>query len=83
MDAFTMVILACVSGDASCTTARINEIAFTTIQACESRIDDVTRNMTRELAKRPDLKGREVTYDVSCMNREQMRAQFGVMDASI
>lgn len=83
MDAFTMVVLACVSGHASCTTARINESAFTTIEACEARIDDVTRSMTREFAQRAELKGRQVTYDVSCMNREQLREKLGVIDASI
>ncbi len=83
MDAFTMVVLACVSGQANCTTTRINESAFTTIEACEARIDDVTRDMTREFAQRAEFKGRQVTYDVSCMNRQQMRDKFGVTDASI
>ena len=83
MDAFTMVVLACVSGQASCTTVRINESAFITIEACEARIDDVTRDMTREFAQRAALKGRQIRYDVSCMNRQQMREKFGVTDASI
>lgn len=83
MDAFTMVVLACVSGQPNCSTSRINESAFTTMEACEARIDDVTRNMTREFAQRAEFKGRQVTYDVSCVSREQMRALFGVTDAWI
>lgn len=83
MDAFTMVILACISGQASCTTTRISETSFTTAEACEARIDDITRKMTKDLAIRTDLKGREVTYDVSCMSRQQLRDQFGIADASI
>lgn len=83
MDVFTMVVLACVSGQASCITSRINENSFTTIEACEARIDDVTRTMTKDFAQRADLKGRQVTYDVSCMNREQMREKFGVTGATI
>jgi hypothetical protein len=83
MDAFTMVVLACVSGQPNCTTARINESAFTTTEACEARIEDVTRDMTREFAQRADFKGRQVTYDVSCVSREQLRAMFGVIDVEI
>ena len=56
---------------------------FTTTEACEARIDDVTRNMTREFAQRADFKGRQVTYDVSCVSREQLRAMFGVTDVEI
>ena len=83
MDAFTMVVLTCISGQASCTTTRINESSFTTIEACEARVDDVTLNMTREFRQRAELKGRQVTYDVSCLNRAQLRDKFGIMDAAI
>lgn len=78
MDAFTMVIMACVAGEAHCATNRISEMSFTTVQACEARIDDITRSMTREFGKRPEFKGRQVTYDVSCMNRAQLAAKFGI-----
>jgi hypothetical protein len=83
MDAFTMVVLACISGQPSCTTTRISENSFTTFEACEARIDDVTRKMTKELGQRLELKGREVTYDVSCMSRQQLRDKFGIFDAAI
>lgn len=83
MDAFTMIVLACVSGEPSCTTTRVNEPAFTSVAACEARIDDVTRSMTRSLAQRTDFKGRHVTYDVSCMNREQLLHKLGVAEARI
>ncbi|MBD3846654.1 hypothetical protein GGC47_000729 [Bosea sp. OAE752] len=78
MDAFTMVIMACVSGEPHCTTSRISEMDFTTAQACEARIDDITRTMTKEFGKRPEFKGRQVTYDVSCMDRTQLAQKFGI-----
>lgn len=78
MDAFTMVVMACVAGEAHCTTSRISAMDFTTAQACEARADDIIRSMTRELGKRPELKGRQVTYDVSCMDRAQLAAKFGI-----
>jgi hypothetical protein len=34
--------------------------------------------MTKDFAKRPDLKGRQVTYDVSCMDRAQLAQKFGI-----
>jgi hypothetical protein len=83
MDAFTMIVLACVAGEPKCLTSRVNEPGFTSAAACEARIDDVTRDMTKVLAQRPDLKGRQVTYDVSCMSREQLQAKLGVTEASI
>ena len=79
MDAFTMVIVACISGEPNCTTSRIDEAEFTTAQACEARIDDITRGMTLEFGKRPGFKGREVTYDVSCMNRTQLAQKLGIV----
>lgn len=77
MDAFTMVIVACISGEPHCTTTRVNEATFTTAQACEARIDAVTRAMTLDLGQR-GFKGREVTYDVSCMDRVQLAQKLGV-----
>ncbi|TAJ33413.1 hypothetical protein [Bosea sp. (in: a-proteobacteria)] len=79
MDAFTMVIVACISGEPNCITSRINESVFTTAQACEARIDDITRSMTLEFGRRPGFKGREVTYDVSCMNRTQLAQKLGIV----
>lgn len=78
MEAFTMVIMACVAGEAHCATSRVSEMGFTTAQACEARIDDIARTMTREFGKRPEFKGRQVTYDVSCMDRAQLAAKFGI-----
>lgn len=78
MDVFTMVIMACVSGEPHCTTSRISEMGFTTAQACETRIDAVTHTMTKEFARRPEFKGRQVTYDVSCMDRAQLAQKFGI-----
>ncbi|MBN9458717.1 MAG: hypothetical protein J0I54_18960 [Bosea sp.] len=78
MDVFTMVIMACVSGEPHCTTSRISEIGFTTAQACEDKIDAITGAMTKDFGKRPEFKGRQVTYDVSCMDRTQLARKFGV-----
>lgn len=78
MDAFTMIVMACVAGEAHCATSRISEMGFTSAHACEARIDDITRSMTKELGKRPEFKGRQVTYDVSCMDRAQLAAKFGI-----
>ena len=78
MDAFTMVVMACVAGEAHCATNRISEMDFTTVQACEARVDDIIRSMTKEFGKRPEFKGRQVTYDVSCMDRTQLAQKFGI-----
>lgn len=78
MDAFTMVVMACVAGEPQCTTARISEMEFTTAQACEARVDDIIGTMTKEFGKRPEFKGRQVTYDVSCMDRIQLAQKFGI-----
>jgi len=75
-----MIILACVAGEPKCMTARVAEAHFTSVEACEARIDTITASMTRELGQRPELKGREVTYDVSCMNRKQLQDTFGIAD---
>lgn len=83
MDAFTMVVLACVAGEARCLTSRVHEPGFTSVAACEARIDEVTRTMTKSFGQRPDLKGRQVTYDVSCMSSRQLLDKLGVAEASI
>lgn len=80
MEAFTMIILACVSGEPTCTSTRFNDPSFTSVAACEARIDDVANEFTRRFGERPELKGREVTYDVSCMNREQLWAKLGISE---
>lgn len=81
MDAFTMVILACVAGEPNCTSAHVSERAFTTAEACEARIDDVTRTMTKEFSQRGEFKGRAVSYDVSCMDRTQLKQKFGIVQS--
>lgn len=83
MDAFTMIILACVAGEPTCTSARVSDTQFTSIEACEARIDAIATEMTRKLGQRPELKGRAVTYDVSCMDRTQLLQRFGIGDLEI
>jgi hypothetical protein len=78
MDAFTMLIMACVSGEPTCTATRISEMGFTTVESCEARIDDITKSMTKQFAVRPELKGKEVTYDVSCLNKTQLWQKLGI-----
>lgn len=83
MDAFTMVIIACVTGEPTCLSARISELDFTSVAACETRIDAMVGRMTKEFAQRPELKGRAVTYDVSCMDRAQLLAKLGAASSDI
>ncbi|MFN3672992.1 MAG: hypothetical protein ACK4VM_13900 [Bosea sp. (in: a-proteobacteria)] len=78
MDAFTMVVVACVSGEASCKSAHVSRMEFTSVEICEAQIDEVTAAMTKEFSKLGDFKGRSVTYDVSCMDRAQLLRKFGV-----
>jgi hypothetical protein len=78
MDAFTMVIVACVAGEPTCTASHISETGFVTAQACEARIDDVTRAMTKEFGRREGFKGRQVSYDVACMDRGQLQRKLGI-----
>lgn len=83
MDAFTMIILACVTGEPKCSTASIADPQFTSVEACEARVDAITTSMTKEFGQRPDFKGRQVTYDVSCMSRKQLQDNFGIADQSV
>lgn len=76
-----MVIMACVAGEPNCTSARVSEMNFTSAEACEARIDEVLGSMTKEFGKRAEFKGRQVSYDVSCMNREQLRQKLGVVQS--
>lgn len=83
MDAFTMIILACIASEPKCTSARVAETQFISIEACEARIDAIATEMTRKLGQRPELKGRTVTYDVSCMDRKQLLQSFGIADLDL
>ncbi|AZO82014.1 hypothetical protein B5U98_27445 [Bosea sp. Tri-39] len=78
MDVFTMVIVACVAGEPTCLSTHISEMSFVSNEACEARIDDIVGAMTKDFAKRLELKGRQVSYDVSCMNRVQLAQKFGI-----
>ena len=78
MDVFTMVIVACVAGEPACLSAHVSEMSFVSNEACEARIDDIVGAMTKDFAKRPELTGRQVSYDVSCMNRVQLAQKFGI-----
>jgi hypothetical protein len=78
MDVFTMVIVACVAGEPACLSTHISEMSFVSNEACEARVDDIVKTMTKNFAKRPELKGRQVSYDVSCMNRVQLAQKFGI-----
>lgn len=78
MDAYTMVIVACIAGEAGCRQERISQMDFVTEEACESQINSVVSRMTKTFALEPDLKGKTVEYDVSCMNRQQLRVKLGI-----
>lgn len=80
MDAFTMIILACVAGEPRCTSARVADLGFTSVEACEARIESITGRMTADFGKRPEFKGRAVTFDVSCMSRKELLQTFGIAD---
>ncbi|WP_146170019.1 hypothetical protein [Bosea sp. 124] len=78
-----MIILACVAGEPKCTSTRVAEVQFTSVEACEARIDGITASMTRTFGQRPEFKGRAVTYDVSCMSRKELLQTFGIADLDI
>jgi len=81
MDAFTMIVLACVSGEPQCIVTRVNETGFTSAEACEARIDEIAHAMTKEFGQKAGFKGRAVTYDVSCLNRQQLARTLGIVEA--
>lgn len=83
MEIFTMVILACVAGEPTCSHARVSEPSFTTLDACKSRMDAIASAMTKRFGERPELKGRQVVYDVSCLDRAQLRDMLGTDSADI
>jgi len=78
MDVFTMVIVACIAGEPTCLSTHISEMSFKSAEACEARVDDIVGAMTKDFSKRPELKGRQVSYDVSCMNRLQLAQKYGI-----
>ena len=76
MDIFTMVVTACIAGQSHCVPARFSDPAFTSEEACYARMPEITRSMTKQFAERPELKGKQVTYDVSCMSQAQLMDKF-------
>lgn len=77
MDIFTMVIAICISGEPKCSQARVSQMDFTTEAVCESHIGDITHQMTKKFALDPALKGKQVSYDVSCMSQAQLASKYG------
>ena len=77
MDLFTMVITMCISGQAACTKINVSRPEFTSAAVCEDSIDLVTHDKTKELARDPALKGKTVTYDITCFSRTQFVSAFG------
>jgi hypothetical protein len=71
MDAFTMVIVACIAGEPQCISAQFSDNSFTTFEACDSRINEVASSMTKDFAKRHELKGKQVTYEVTCSRQSK------------
>lgn len=78
MDVFTMVVTACIAGETPCTQARVSEMGFTSLEICESSSDKIIDAMTKDFARDPRLKGKQVTFEVTCMDRTQLRAKLGV-----
>lgn len=73
-----MVIVACIAGEPTCLSKHMSEMSFISNEACEARIDDIVGAMTKDFAKRLELKGRQVSYDVSCLSRVQLSQKFGI-----
>lgn len=78
MDAFTLVVMACVAGEPACQSSFVSETSFATVEACEAGTDAVLARMTKAFALRPELKGRSVAYEVSCLDRAQLQRIFGI-----
>lgn len=70
---YTMVIAACISGQNNCQ-GELRKPGFASLAACEAQIDATASAITKRLAADPDLKGKQVTYDVMCLDRQQMLA---------
>ena len=83
LDIFTMVVTACISGQPACVPARFSEPGFTSEEACYARMPDITKGMTRQFAEDPALKGKQVTYDVSCMNQRQLQMKLGTIQLDL
>ena len=77
MDLFTMVITMCISGQPACTSSNLSRPEFTSAEVCEDNIDAVTNARTKELAKNPALKGKTVTYNITCFSHTQLVKVFG------
>ena len=73
LDIFTMVVTACIAGQSHCVPARFSDPAFTSEEACYARMAEITRSMTKQFGENPELKGKQVTYDVSCMSQAQLK----------
>lgn len=78
-----MVVTACISGQAVCIPARFSELSFSSEDACYARMTDITHSMTKQFALKPELKGKQVTYDVSCMNQAQLKLKFGTVQVDL
>jgi hypothetical protein len=83
LDIFTMVVTACIAGQTNCTPARYSDPSFTSEEACYAHMSDITKSMTKKFAENPELKGKQVTYDVSCMNQEQLRLKLGTIQLDL
>ena len=83
MDIFTMVITACIAGESICTPARFSDPSFTSEDACYAHMSEYTHKLTKQFAGNPDYKGKQVTYDVSCMNQDQLRAKLGTVQVDL
>ena len=79
-----MVVTACIAGQSTCVPARYSEATFTSEEACYERMPEITRAMTKQFAaNHPEFKGKQVTYDVSCMSQEQLRFKFGTVQLDL
>ena len=78
-----MVVSACIAGQMPCVAARFSEKSFTSEEACYDRMGEVTRSMTKQFALDLELKGKQVTYDVSCMSQKQLQAKFGTLQVDL
>ena len=76
MELFTMVITMCISGN-DCAVSHVSRPDFTSAAVCEENITSVTRARTKALGQDPALKGRTVTYDITCFSHSQFVAAFG------
>lgn len=76
MELFTMVITMCI-GSGACTTTNVSRPDFTSAAVCEQHISSVTHSRTKQLAQKPEFKGKTVTYDVTCFSHSEFVAAFG------